>query len=52
MEPTQLGDGVGHVEVFLKVVENDLGYVGCVFRRVKLTRLGEDPQLQRRTETV
>lgn len=52
MEATQLIDGVVHLEVFLKVVKNDLGHVGCVLRRVKLTRLGEDSQLQRRTQTT
>lgn len=45
VEPTQLGDGVVHGEIFFKVVENDLGYFCCVIRRVFLTGLGVDPQL-------
>lgn len=46
-EHTQFRDGVWHVEIFLKVVKDDLGGVCCIFSGFQLTWLGVDPQLQK-----
>ena len=48
---TQFWDGVCHVEIFLKVIKDDLGRVGCVLCSSQLSRLSIDSQLQRQRKS-